>query len=109
MPLSVRYPDVGPYGPGTIPESCLNEMVQAVEQPETTLMLTAIAWAYGHTSVAFVTSDEPGVRIFDDGESEAVFALGEDVFFPGDDAMPFGEFLVLIIAAYYSPDAFDVP
>ena len=104
MPLSVRYPDVGPYGPGTIPQSCLNEMMQAVEQPETVFMLTAIAWAYGHTSVAFVTSDDPGVRIFDDEESEVVFALGEDVFFT-DGGMPFGEFLVEIIRAYYSPDA----
>jgi hypothetical protein len=108
MVLNVRYPDIGPYGPGTIPQSCYNEMTQAVEQQETTLMLTAIAWSVGYTGdtgVAFVTSDEPGVNIFLDGESEVVFALGEDVLFPGNDGLPFGEFLVEIIRAYYSPDA----
>ena len=96
MQLNVRYPEVGQYGPGKIPLACYEEMKRVVEEPETMQLLVEIAQDVGHTGVAFVTQDDPGVSIFD-GDSEVVFALGEDIFYPGINEAPFGILLWDII------------
>jgi len=111
--LSVRYPSVGEYGSGSIPQQCQAELCSVVEKRPITIMLTQLARKAGREGVAFVTSGEDGVSVFDDGESEIVFAIGKDVLFPEEgDTVSLGQCLEGVIMSYYTeegpPDELEV-
>ena len=100
--LTVRYPSVGEYGEGSIPQDCYDELVGIVQNRPTAMMLTQLVNHAGREGVAFVTSGEDGVSVFDDGESEIVFAIGEDVLFPEEhEVLSLGQCIKGVIMRYY--------
>jgi len=101
LDLNVRYPDVGEYEPGSLPQACHDELRATVEEPPIAAMLAQLVQNAGREGVAFVTSSEDGVGVMDDGESELVFAMGKDVLFPGEDEETMGAYLKSIIMRYY--------
>jgi hypothetical protein len=96
--LNVRLPQIGELGEGTVPQACYDELVAVVQDPPTSIMLTQLVRQLGREGVAFVTNSEDGITVFDDGNSEIVFALGKDVF---EDADTICDFLKGVVRRYY--------
>jgi len=96
--LNVRLPRIGELGEGTVPQACYDELVAIVQDPPTSVMLTQLVRQLGREGVAFVTKGEDGITVFDDGDSEIVFAIGNDVF---EDEDTIGDFLKGVVRRYY--------
>jgi hypothetical protein len=98
--LNVRYPDIGEYGEGSVPQACYDALCQATEDPATAVMLQQLVRKLGMEGVAFVTHGEDGVTVLDDRKygQEIVFAVGKDFLFPADEL---AASLQQIIMRYY--------
>jgi len=96
--LNVRLPRIGELGEGTVPQKCYDELLDVVQDPATSLMLTQLVRQLGREGVAFVTNSEDGITVFGDGDSEIVFAIGMDVL---EDEEAIGDFLKGIVRRYY--------
>jgi hypothetical protein len=101
--LNVRFPAIGEYGEGSVPQACYDALCQVTADPPTAVMLGQLVRKFGMEGVAFVTNGEDGVTVLDDRThgQEIVFAVGKDFLFPPDEL---AASLQEIIMRYYADE-----
>jgi len=99
--LNIRLPSVGCQEEGRVTQAVYDELLATAQDNMTMLMLSRLAGQAGHSTVAFVTYGEDGIGVMDDGDSELVLALGNDILYPEDPDESVSDILKGMIAHIY--------
>ena len=91
----VRYPE-----PNSVPQRCLDELCNAIEQPVVRYYMLQLLERLGRRTVVFTASGSETVHmdVLENGTDELVISIGNDILYSAE--VPLVEYLTYVLPRY---------